>query len=230
MRSAPIQAALALVEAAGASSGAIGQPPGISVGVVTGEAYLGRVGRGGQATHSVLGPLVNRAARLQGRADAGQVLADQATYRRTHQAFAYRSPDSAGTPASAQAYEVAGALARPAKTRGIEGLRAELIGRDEELAKLEAALTRVRAGQGQVVSLISEAGLGKSRLVAELKARRNSVETATPSSIGDQAALNNPQPAIMWLEGRCMEMASEHVVWAVRGSVTRSFHGDGRCA
>ena len=137
--------------------------------MATGEAYFGPVGRGGQATHSVLGPLVNRAARLQGRAAAGQVLADQATYRRTHQAFAYRSPDSAGTPASAQAYEVAGALARPAKTRGIEGLRAELIGRDEELAKLEAALARVRAGQGQVVSLISEAGLGKSRLVAELK-------------------------------------------------------------
>ena len=81
--------------------------------MATGEAYFGPVGRGGQATHSVLGPLVNRAARLQGRADAGQVLADQATYRRTHQAFAYRSPDSAGTPASAQAYEVTGALARP---------------------------------------------------------------------------------------------------------------------
>ena len=163
-----VQAARALVEETRRQAGGRSATQ-ISVGVATGEAYFGPVGRGGQATHSVLGPLVNRAARLQGRAAAGQVLADQATYRRTHQAFAYRSPDSAGTPASAQAYEVTGALARPAKTRGIEGLRAELIGRDEELAKLEAALACVRAGQGQVVSLISEAGLGKSRLVAELK-------------------------------------------------------------
>ena len=106
----------------------------------------------------MLGPLVNRAARLQGGADAGQVLADQATYRRTHQAFAYGSLDSAGMPASAQAYEVAGALAQPAKTRGIEGLRAELIGRDEELAKLEAALTP--SGPARVKQCLSSARPG----------------------------------------------------------------------
>ena len=202
-----VQAARALVEETRRQAGRRSAPQ-VSVGVATGEAYFGPVGRGGQATHSVLGPLVNRAARLQGRAAAGQVLADQATYRRTHQAFAYRSPDSAGTPASAQAYEVAGALARPAKTRGIEGLRAELIGRDEELAKLEAALARVRAGQGQVVSLISEAGLGKSRLVAELKARCDSSEPATLLSMDRQSTIPTPQSAIAWLEGRCLEMAS----------------------
>ena len=48
-------------------------------------------------------------------------------------------------------------------------MRAELIGRDDELAKLKAALTQVLQGQGQIVTLIGEAGVGKSRLVAELK-------------------------------------------------------------
>ncbi len=93
----------------------------VSVGVATGEAYFGPVGRGGQATHSVLGPLVNRAARLQGRATAGQVLADRATYRRTYQAFAYRTVGGDGESGQGQIREVTGALARPTKTRGIEG-------------------------------------------------------------------------------------------------------------
>jgi len=203
-----IQAALALIEAAPAHSGAVGQPAGISIGVVTGEAYFGPVGRGEHAVVSVLGPLVNRAARLQARAVTGQVLADRATQRQTRQAFCYRALDADVTGGQAQAYAVEAAQPRPAKTHGIEGLRAELIGRDEELAKLEAAVARVRAGQGQMVALISEAGLGKSRLVAELKARRDSVEAATPSSTGVQSALDSPQSAIVWLEGRCLEMTT----------------------
>ena len=56
------------------------------------------------------------------------------------------------------------------KVRGIERLRAELIGRDEELTRLREALAEVWRGRGQMVSLIGEAGVGKSRLVAELKA------------------------------------------------------------
>ena len=86
--------------------------------------------------HAVLGPLVNRARGCRARGAAGQVLADRATYQRTRQAFACRVLDSDGTPAPAQVYEVVGPLAHPTKTRGIEGLRAELIGRDEELANL----------------------------------------------------------------------------------------------
>src|SRR5206468_256639 len=67
-------------------------------------------------------------------------------------------------------YVVGRPLPRPAKARGIEGLRAELVGRDEELCKLQRALTAVLEGQGRIVSLIGEAGVGKSRLVAELRA------------------------------------------------------------
>ena len=95
---------------------------------------------------------------------------------------------SGEAPESGQEYEVAGALARPTKTRGIEGLRAALIGRDEELTKLDEALARVQAGQGHMVALIGEAGVGKSRLVAELKgAIVTHSQQPHSSSIGDQA-------------------------------------------
>ena len=150
----------------------------VSVGVATGEAYFGPVGR---RTGDALGawPAGEPGSAAARARTAGQVLADQATYRWTHQAFAIARAGMASPGKDRR--EVAGALARPAKTRGIEGLRAELIGRDEELAKLEAALARFQAGQGQVVALISEAGLGKSRLVAELKAGGAQPESAHAS-------------------------------------------------
>ena len=85
-------------------------------------------------------------------------------------------------------------LPQPTKARGIEGLRAKLVGRDEEFAKLKEALAQVLEGRGQMVTLIGEAGVGKSRLVAELKQI-----ALTPA--GGQAAP-------LWLEGRCLELGT----------------------
>jgi DNA-binding SARP family transcriptional activator/class 3 adenylate cyclase/regulation of enolase protein 1 (concanavalin A-like superfamily) len=191
--------------------------PGISAAVVTGEAYFGPVGAGDRAHVAVLGPLVNRAARLQTRAAAGQALADRATYSRTRGAFSFRPAGSEGAPEQPQVYEVIGVRSRPAKTRGIEGLRAALVGRDEELARLTAALTKACAGQGQMVTLIGEAGVGKSRLVAELRARHphpvpaelaplpRREREATPSPLGGEG---RGEGHVAWLEGRCLEPAS----------------------
>ena len=66
-------------------------------------------------------------------------------------------------------------------------MRAELIGRDEEIAKLRQALAKASQGRGQMVSLIGEAGVGKSRLVAELRAF-----ALTP---------DDDRPIPLWLEG-----------------------------
>jgi predicted ATPase len=83
-------------------------------------------------------------------------------------------------------------LPHPEKARGIEGLHASLIGRDEELARLRAALAAVRDGEGQVATIVGDAGVGKSRLIAEL-----------------QVAARAPvagQPVPLWLEGRCLDL------------------------
>jgi predicted ATPase len=92
------------------------------------------------------------------------------------------------------AYRVERLRRHPRKARGIEGLWAELIGRDRELARLQDALARVLQGQGQMVSLIGEAGVGKSRLVAELR------EIALAP--GDDGTMP------VWLEGRCLELGT----------------------
>jgi DNA-binding SARP family transcriptional activator len=138
-------------------------------------------------------PIIRMAARLQQQAEPGQIVVGEPTYRLTRRAFAF-APCARRSQAAVVAYVVTGALSRPEKARGIDGLRTELIGRDEELAKLTEALAATRQGRGEMVSLIGEAGVGKSRLVAELK------QTASGADEDDGL------PRLLWLEGRCLEL------------------------
>jgi tetratricopeptide (TPR) repeat protein len=98
-------------------------------------------------------------------------------------------------------------LPRPEKARGIEGLRAELIGRDQELARLQEALAEVQRGRGQMVTLIGEAGVGKSRLVAELK------QLARSPNLHASSLPHGRGPDLLWLEGRCLELGMSASYW-----------------
>src|SRR5262249_1920512 len=73
---------------------------------------------------------------------------------------------------------------RPGQARGIEGLTSPLVGRDHELKALQAKVNDLVAGNAQIISVIGEAGLGKSRLVSELR-------------------LTLPE-SVTWDEGRCL--------------------------
>jgi DNA-binding SARP family transcriptional activator/regulation of enolase protein 1 (concanavalin A-like superfamily) len=191
-----IRAALEIREAAQALG------PSVTAGINTGSVFVGDIGVAPPAeaqvrSPGVVGPVVHLATALQAHATAGQILVGQATYRLTRRAFAF-SPLGLAIAGSARpviAYAVADALPRPQKAYGIEGLRAELIGRDEELARLQAALAKVLAGEGQMVTLVGEAGVGKSRLVAELK----------------EAARGSSSP--LWLEGRALELGMSAGYW-----------------
>jgi DNA-binding SARP family transcriptional activator/class 3 adenylate cyclase len=165
----------------------------VTAGINTGEVYFGGAGAVEHRGFTVMGTVIDRAARLAGRARAGQILVDESTYRLTWRAFEFTalSLDIKGVEGPVAAYQVERLLPRPEKARGIEGLRADLIGRDEEFGKLKEALAGVLEGRGQMVTLVGEAGVGKSRLVAELK--------EVVFSLGDD------QPTPLWLEGRCLE-------------------------
>jgi DNA-binding SARP family transcriptional activator len=177
-----------------------------------GEARFGGAAdsAGGRAP-GVMGPAVNLAARLQEQAEPGQILVGQSTYRIARGAFEFsRSARTIkGIAEPVVAYAVDHAMPRPEKARGIEGRRADLIGRDEELAQLKRSLDAVLRGQGQMMSLIGEAGLGKSRLIAELKAAHGSSAhyggTRTAHS-PDQDRPDRELPSCLWLEGRCLEL------------------------
>jgi class 3 adenylate cyclase/predicted ATPase len=173
----------------------------LNAGITTGEVYFRRMDSEEPREFTLVGTVVNLAMHLAGKAQAGQILVGESTYDLTRRAFEFvpLSLEIQGRDEPVTAYQVKRLLLHPKKTRGIEGLRAELVGRDGELAKLKAALAKVLAGRGQMVSLIGEAGVGKSRLVAELKAH-----ALHP---GDD------RPTPLWLEGRCLELGTAASYW-----------------
>ncbi|HUX86682.1 MAG TPA: AAA family ATPase, partial [Chloroflexota bacterium] len=169
----------------------------VTAGINTGEVYLGSVGPEQHHEFTALGATINLASRLQGKAQPGQILVGEVTYRQCRRAFEFEASvvDLKGLSEPVTAYEVLRPLPRPDKVRGLEGLQADLIGREAELSKLLEAFAEVRQGRGQVVNLIGEAGLGKSRLVAELKRRASAEDN------------------LVWLEGRSLEFTSGVSYW-----------------
>jgi len=144
----------------------------ISVGINTGMTYFGPIGTERHLEVSAYGPDVNLAKRLEDAAKPGQALVGAGTHRLTRKTFDFVRLEPLlvkGVEAPVSAYEVTGVAERPEKLRGIEGLRARMIGREREFAELKEAADQWLSGQGQMVSVIGEAGIGKSRLVAELK-------------------------------------------------------------
>jgi class 3 adenylate cyclase len=143
----------------------------VAIGVQSGEAYLGPVGPAERREIALLGRVVEEATSLQREAGAGEVLVGSGAYRRTRRAFAFAASDpDTERGATASRHRLLRPLPRPEKPYGIDGLRAPLIGRETELAALQQMVARLTDGEGEIVCLIGDAGVGKSRLVAELRA------------------------------------------------------------
>jgi adenylate cyclase len=140
----------------------------LRVGVNTGLAATGAIGDK-ESEFGVLGDAVNIAARLEQAAEPGEVLIGDATYRRTAGIFAYEPhPPVAAKGKSAPL--VAWRLLRDEAAHAPSRRRGPLVGRDAEIGQLVGALDEALAGKGRIVSIVGEAGLGKTRLVDEVLA------------------------------------------------------------
>src|SRR5256714_2629532 len=138
----------------------------LRIGINTGLAVAGAVGDK-ESEFGVLGDAVNVAARLEQAAEPGEVLVGDATYRLAPGLFAYE-PHPPVAAKGRTAPLVAWRLLR-VETEATDR-RAPLIGRESEMALLVGALEDALAGKGHIVSIVGEAGLGKTRLVDELLA------------------------------------------------------------
>jgi predicted ATPase/class 3 adenylate cyclase len=145
------------------------------VGVSTGLVLLGQVGATGEL--SVTGDPVRLASRLQQEAPVGGVLISHDTYRHVRGVFNVNPPETlqtGGRPDPVQFYRVLRAKPRAfrVRTRGVEGVETRMIGRKGELRRLTDALESVfEEGELQAVTVIGDAGLGKSRLLYEFSNR-----------------------------------------------------------
>jgi class 3 adenylate cyclase/tetratricopeptide (TPR) repeat protein len=144
----------------------------VRVGINTGTAVLAVVGDQVKAEYTAMGDTANVAARLQSAAEPGTVLISGDTYRLVRGLFDVDPRGSLavkGRRAPVETFAVLAARSRPGPTRGVEGLRAPLVGRDRELGALRDRLDALRGGVGSVVAILGEAGIGKSRLLAEAR-------------------------------------------------------------
>ena len=144
----------------------------ITVGVNTALMTVGEIKTQLHAEYTAYSTEIVLARRLQENANRGQIFVGTGTYRQTHRAFDFRPLENLklkGFDERIVAYEVLNPKVHPEKVRGIEGLRARMIGREREFGDLKDAADLWFSGQGQVVSIVGEAGIGKSRLVEELR-------------------------------------------------------------
>ncbi len=143
----------------------------IRIGINTGLVFFGTVGTIGELT--AMGDTVNTASRLETSAPVGGILISHATYKLIKGIFdvVKQEPLSVkGKTEPLQVYLVK--RARPHKfhpsTRGIEGIETHMVGRDAELEKLKAIFYTVSSKkETTLVSIVGEAGIGKSRLLSE---------------------------------------------------------------
>jgi class 3 adenylate cyclase/tetratricopeptide (TPR) repeat protein len=176
-----VRAGLAAQERFGELARRIGEDHGLDVGlrigVATGEVVSGR-DAAARGELMVSGDAVNVAARLQQHAESGTVTVGERAHREAQRGIRFRriaSVDAKGKSAPLAAWVAEAAADRPSR-RGVEGLAAPIIGRDDELALLATLAARVENDRApQLVTIYGQAGVGKSRLLAEFVDRLDDV-------------------------------------------------------
>ncbi len=150
----------------------IGRPLAMHTGINSGLVIVSEpdpVKMAGELT----GDTVNVASRLCGLAARGTILVGHESYRLARPYFHFRQLETTlvrGRSEAVQPYEVLSPRAKPERIHRVHAFRAELIGREEEMALLAGARERLEQGRRGIICISGDPGAGKSRLVEEFKA------------------------------------------------------------
>ncbi|TAH53144.1 MAG: hypothetical protein EYC68_04595 [Chloroflexota bacterium] len=187
------------------------------VGINTGEVVVGAVGSADHSEYLAVGDTVNLAARLQSAAQPGAVLISENTARLVQSFFDLRDMGEIsvkGKTEPLRVFEVIQERAGFASGRGIAGLSSPLVGRERELQELTAALNELHSGQGQIVFVLGEAGIGKTRLVEE--GRRGTGDGGWGTENAVFSPTPDPQsPPPRFLEGRALSYGQSLSFWTI---------------
>ena len=171
-----VRAGLAVVETVKALYTNDGQQFSVRVGIATGLVVVGDlIGIGAAQENAVVGETPNLAARLQSLAEPGTVLISELTYRLIGKLFEVRRnrPQKLhGFDTPTNSYQVIGECRAEGRFDALHaGGTAPMAGRDLDLALLLERWNLAASGEGQVVELFGEGGIGKSRILQELRER-----------------------------------------------------------
>jgi class 3 adenylate cyclase len=184
--------------------------PQLRIGVNTGQALVSLGARPEEGEGMVAGDVVNTAARLQSNAPINGILVGETTWRATRDAVDYRPSEPIQAKGKAEpvvaweALEARGRVGVDISTR----VRTALVGRRRELDSLLDAFERARSARSvQLVTLVGEPGIGKSRLVFELF----------------EAVERDPE-LVYWRQGRSLPYGEGVSFWAL-GEMVKAHTG-----
>ena len=167
MQTEMIEIAEAIPQAAGLPSLVLEQRIGISYAFV----FSGYLGASWRHEYTVMGDEVNLAARLMSIAETGQIIVNQNVHRLMESVAELPLLGEVALKGKSEPvpiYEVKGLKSVRQKVRGLAGMHSALVGRAEELRHAQTAVSALQNGEGHIVSIIGEAGMGKSRFLDEL--------------------------------------------------------------
>ena len=194
-----LRAALEMMDALTRFNTERGTDLGLHFGINTGLVIAGGIGTRGRQEYSVMGDALNLATQLEEVSERGEIFVGPDTHRLTAPLFEFEAllPIRVkGKTEPIPVYRLLAAKAVRGKLRGIAGLESPLVGRQAEFRALREAVERLQAGVGGIVTIVGEAGIGKSRLVAEMRKEAPSLN-------------------LQWVEGRCLSYGTSiaYLLW-----------------
>lgn len=149
-------------------------PLNVHIGINTGIVLAGMVGGQNNKSYTVIGETVNLAARLENAAQAGQILIGQNTYHAARDIFKFRYIKAMNIKGISKPVPIYELLSQKSKMERLPRqyntpIQSELVGREKEIIRLENSIVNVLSGKGGIIHLVGEAGIGKTRLLEEVK-------------------------------------------------------------
>jgi tetratricopeptide (TPR) repeat protein len=167
-----VHAALAVIEAVGRLTAR--EDLRVRLGIATGLAVVGDlIGEGAAQERGVIGETPNLAARLQALAAPNTLVIAEATRRQIGELFDLEDlgpQQLAGFAEPQRAWRVLGESGEVSRFEALRSRETPLVGRDEEIELLRRRWEQAKNGEGRVVLISGEPGIGKSRLTAALSA------------------------------------------------------------
>ena len=194
----------------------------VRVGINTGLVFAGEVGAQSSAEYTAMGDAVNVAARMEQTAAPGTVQITQDTYTLVAPIFECKALGGItvkGKSKPVQAYQVIGRKTEPGQLRGLGdlGISSPLVGRENEYAAAQGAITRLLRGEGGILAILGEAGVGKSRLMIEL-------QRAFADRSRQAQQPGRTSQAILWLEGQTQSYGQTISYWPFQ-QILRQYAG-----